>query len=236
MSTLNRMHRLHGWSRPGRDSSTAPPSATILEPDKRATAIVPLMKPVSCAGGFGRRDSHPWSGRKLYPLLSVVVLAPLLLAFTPGLSAAAQAADSSHRQVAATGSTPYPATGYFSVAQKTGGGWTLVTPQGEPFYASGIDTVAPDGSGTDQTTGQCPYCRDGRGRLPEPRRLGAVDGLPAPFVGVQLPRGLLRRCRPRLPDAVRGPAVHGQRGRLVRPIVCHECRPGGGHTGGAAGQ
>ena len=32
-------------------------------------------------------------------------------------------------------------------------------PQGEPFYASGIDTVAPDGSGTDQTTGQCPYCQ-----------------------------------------------------------------------------
>ena len=37
-------------------------------------------------------------------------------------------------------------------------GWTLVTPQGEPFYASGIDTVAPDGSGTDQVTGVCPYC------------------------------------------------------------------------------
>ena len=33
-----------------------------------------------------------------------------------------------------------------------------MTPQGEPFYASGIDTVAPDGSGTDQITGVCPYC------------------------------------------------------------------------------
>jgi hypothetical protein len=53
--------------------------------------------------------------------------------------------------------TPYTATGYFNVAQ-TKKGWTLVTPQGQPFYASGIDTVATDGSGTDQVTGQCPYC------------------------------------------------------------------------------
>jgi Putative Ig domain/Bacterial Ig domain len=81
--------------------------------------------------------------------MSVVLLA-MLLGFTPGRSAAAQ--DPS------TGGTPYAATGYFSVTQKAGGGWTLVTPQGEPFYASGIDTVAPDGSGTDQTTGVCPYC------------------------------------------------------------------------------
>jgi hypothetical protein len=89
-------------------------------------------------------------------LLSVVVAA-MLLAFAPGLSAESQAADSSPSG-ATTASTPYPSTGYFSVAQKAGGGWTLVTPQGQPFYASGIDTVAPDGSGTDQTTGQCPYC------------------------------------------------------------------------------
>ena len=34
-----------------------------------------------------------------------------------------------------------------------------MTPQGAPFYASGIDTVAPDGSGVDQTTGVCPYCQ-----------------------------------------------------------------------------
>ena len=48
-------------------------------------------------------------------------------------------------------------TGYFYVAKKAGR-WFFVTPQGDPFYASGIDTVATDGSGTDQVTGQCPYC------------------------------------------------------------------------------
>jgi hypothetical protein len=52
----------------------------------------------------------------------------------------------------------FNATGYFSVAQKNGR-WYLVTPQGDPFYASGIDSVATDGSGTDQVTGQCPYCQ-----------------------------------------------------------------------------
>ncbi len=52
----------------------------------------------------------------------------------------------------------FPATGYFSVAQKAGR-WYLVTPQGDPFYASGIDSVATDGSGTDQVTGVCPYCQ-----------------------------------------------------------------------------
>jgi hypothetical protein len=90
-------------------------------------------------------------------LVSVIVVATLL-AFTPGLSAASEAADSS-TPGATTSSTPYSSTGYFSVAQKAGGGWTLVTPQGEPFYESGIDTVAPDGSGTDATTGVCPYCQ-----------------------------------------------------------------------------
>lgn len=52
----------------------------------------------------------------------------------------------------------FPATGYFSVAKK-GTRWYLVTPQGDPYYASGIDTVAPDGSGTDQVTQICPYCQ-----------------------------------------------------------------------------
>jgi hypothetical protein len=52
---------------------------------------------------------------------------------------------------------PFTPTGYFSTAEKKGR-WYLVTPQGEPFYASGIDSVATDGSGTDQVTGLCPYC------------------------------------------------------------------------------
>jgi len=50
----------------------------------------------------------------------------------------------------------FPATGYFRVADQDGR-WYFVTPQGAPFYASGIDTVTTHGD-TDQTTGQCPYC------------------------------------------------------------------------------
>src|SRR5580704_163464 len=79
-------------------------------------------------------------------LLVAVVTVAMSLVLIPG------------RSVASASTTPYTATGYFQVAQKPGGGWTLVTPQGEPFYASSIDTVAPDGSGTDQVTGVCPYC------------------------------------------------------------------------------
>ena len=50
----------------------------------------------------------------------------------------------------------FRATGYF----RTGfarGRWWLVTPDGRPFYANGIDHVsaAPD---TDRTTNTCPYC------------------------------------------------------------------------------
>ncbi len=49
------------------------------------------------------------------------------------------------------------ATGFFHVTWAEGR-WWLVTPDGQPFYSSGIDHVssAPD---TDRTTGQCPYCR-----------------------------------------------------------------------------
>ena len=54
--------------------------------------------------------------------------------------------------------TPFPATGYFSLGESKGRSW-LVTPQGQPFYAAASDTVSPDGSGTDQVTGVCPYCQ-----------------------------------------------------------------------------
>jgi Putative Ig domain/Bacterial Ig domain len=84
-----------------------------------------------------------------------------LLVFSTGASVATAATRSSSARSAAvtadTSSPPYAATGYFYVTQK-GAGWTLVTPQGEPFYASGIDTVSPGGSGTDRVTGVCPYC------------------------------------------------------------------------------
>jgi hypothetical protein len=90
-------------------------------------------------------------------LLSAIAVVALLV-FPLGQSEAASAATGA-ADAASTSSTPYPATGYFSVAAKAGGGWTLVTPQGQPFYESGIDTVSPDGSGTDATTGVCPYCQ-----------------------------------------------------------------------------
>jgi hypothetical protein len=47
-------------------------------------------------------------------------------------------------------------TGYFRTAQRWGR-WWLVTPDGKPFYSSGVDHVSanPD---TDRQSGQCPYC------------------------------------------------------------------------------
>jgi hypothetical protein len=50
----------------------------------------------------------------------------------------------------------FTATGYFRTTEYDGH-WYFVTPQGAPFFASGIDTVTADGD-TDQVTGQCPYC------------------------------------------------------------------------------
>jgi hypothetical protein len=63
--------------------------------------------------------------------------------------------------------TPYTGNGYFNLAQ-TKKGWSLVTPLGQPFYASGIDTVATNGSGTDQKTGVCPYCQTVANDYPSP--------------------------------------------------------------------
>lgn len=76
---------------------------------------------------------------------------------TPKAAAATTAGTTKAATHTKVAKTPYPATGYFSVAQ-TKKGWTLVTPQGQPFHATAIDTVSPAGSGTDQDTGQCPYC------------------------------------------------------------------------------
>ena len=96
---------------------------------------------------------------KVYLTIPVVALL-LLLTSLPSVSSAASAQTTTpgSAQASTAGSPPYAATGYFYVRQRAGAGWTLVTPQGEPFYASGIDTVATDGSGTDQVTGVCPYC------------------------------------------------------------------------------
>jgi hypothetical protein len=73
-----------------------------------------------------------------------------------GQSAASAATRTSAGSKVKAAKTPYPATGYFSLG-KTKAEWTLVTPQGEPFYASGIDHVTSS-EDVDQVTGQCPYC------------------------------------------------------------------------------
>jgi hypothetical protein len=103
------------------------------------------MRLVPAVRGFDRRGARACTRLTVYSLVSVLAVA-LLVVVAPG------------RTVASASTTPYTATGYFQVAKK-GNGWTLVTPQGQPFYASGIDTVSPGGSGTDQVTDVCPYCQ-----------------------------------------------------------------------------
>jgi len=65
--------------------------------------------------------------------------------------------DSKQVTAAKPAKTMFPATGYFTTGQDKKGRWYLVTPQGNPFYASGIDDVSIYGSGTDQVTGRNPY-------------------------------------------------------------------------------
>ena len=86
-----------------------------------------------------------------------VVLVVVLLAMGVAVGLGPNAAGARTR-LAKAPKTPFPATGYFSLGESKGRSW-LVTPQGQPFYAAASDTVAPDGSGTDQVTGICPYCR-----------------------------------------------------------------------------
>jgi hypothetical protein len=50
----------------------------------------------------------------------------------------------------------FRATGFFHTAYARDR-WWLVTPDGRPFYANGIDHVTPDPD-VDRQTGRCPYC------------------------------------------------------------------------------
>ena len=88
-------------------------------------------------------------------VMLVLVLSTVGMAL--GVSQAA-AGPRTHVRTAKAAKSMFPGTGYFSVGQSKGR-WWLVTPQGQPFYAAASDTVAPDGSGTDQVTGACPYCQ-----------------------------------------------------------------------------
>lgn len=54
------------------------------------------------------------------------------------------------------GALVFQATGFFHT-DREGGRWWLVTPDGRPFYANGIDHVSP-APDVDIQTGRCPYC------------------------------------------------------------------------------
>ena len=52
---------------------------------------------------------------------------------------------------------PFRATGYFRIAAEGARSW-LVTPDGRPFYSTGINHLTATGNDQDRTTGACPYC------------------------------------------------------------------------------
>jgi hypothetical protein len=88
------------------------------------------------------------------------------VAWVPGASA--EASTGPHpRTLTSRGSSTgltFKATGYFRIAQGRGRSW-LVTPQGKPFFSTGIDHLSADPD-VDQTTGQCPYCETIAGEYP----------------------------------------------------------------------
>ncbi len=106
--------------------------------------------------GFFRRVVRVSRSTSRFLTCLGLLLLGLFGAATTGQSVAGAATKPAARAAKAAGTTPFPATGYFSVAQNNGR-WWLVTPQGEPFYAAGIDTVSPVGD-TDRVTGLCLYC------------------------------------------------------------------------------
>jgi hypothetical protein len=84
---------------------------------------------------------------------AVLLLAATLAAGSVAPSAAGAATPPVAR---AADQVVFKATGFFHT-QRKGRTWWLVTPDGHPFYANGIDHVSanPD---VDQHTGRCPYC------------------------------------------------------------------------------
>jgi agarase len=93
---------------------------------------------------------------------SFVVFGLVLAVVAPAASAQA-VSRRPDRSVAAPGrkqpkvhSTPFKATGYFTIGHEDGRSF-FVTPTGAPFFSTGVDHVASDPD-TDQNTDQCPYC------------------------------------------------------------------------------
>ncbi|MGD0311141.1 MAG: Ig domain-containing protein [Acidimicrobiales bacterium] len=128
----------------------------------------------------GVRRGSAAASRRLFSAIVILVAVLVPLTFWQS-SASAKSADASGaphtaptgssasapvtldaKQVAAAKSAKpaksmFPATGYFTTGKDKKGRWYLVTPQGNPFYASGVDDVSIYGAGTDQVTGQDPY-------------------------------------------------------------------------------
>lgn len=102
-------------------------------------------RPRPAQPGHGRRRLAGTGGLLASLLVGVALMVPVGTAGAVGAAPARAAASL------------FPATGYFHTAEYKGH-WYFVTPQGAPFYSSGIDTVSPVGD-TDIKTGQCLYCR-----------------------------------------------------------------------------
>ncbi|NNN21454.1 MAG: hypothetical protein HKL80_05560 [Acidimicrobiales bacterium] len=83
-------------------------------------------------------------------LISALAIAATLGSPTFGLLSSKPATSGS------SSNFTFRATGFFHTAFD-GKRWWIVTPDGHPFYISGVDHVdpAPD---VDRVTNQCPYC------------------------------------------------------------------------------
>lgn len=84
--------------------------------------------------------------RRLGWIVMVIVLATVAAACRP------------HHWGGGPGRHPaFRATGFFRT-EFDGHRWWLVTPDGRPFYSTGINHVGAAGNDTDRVTGRCPYC------------------------------------------------------------------------------
>ena len=190
---------------------------------KERRNTMPTMKSGRFSGGVDRLMSR-LRPPKVWLLVPVVAI--LLVAGTVTPVPSAQAAASSSGQASPASSPPYAATGYFYVTQKGSGGWTLVTPQGRALLRFGHRHGVARRLWNRPGHGRLSVLQHRGERLPEHCRLGDLHHRPAALVGLQLSRAILRRRRPRLADALRGPAVDGQWRRLVRTVIRQPCRRG----------
>ncbi|MHB1516920.1 MAG: putative Ig domain-containing protein [Acidimicrobiales bacterium] len=94
--------------------------------------------------------------RQWKPLVFLGLLVAVVSVLTPDVAPPAAAARGPAASTPPGGLT-FRATGYFRIGHSEGRAW-LVTPQGRPFFSTGVDHVTPYND-VDQTTGLCPYCQ-----------------------------------------------------------------------------